>query len=562
MTFGSNDGSLKIEDEATPTPRNEIKTNGASASPNRNTSILHPDLVIRSKDEIPEPETLGLKEELPGWHGYVEWEQYPERKKIVQAFMKKFDFPAPPEFQLVPLPKTNPILEGVRWKQYHYALGKVTKDMPAESWLFVEKEKSPDMIHVLQFPYNGEPPRGRLVETAITRNEDHFVRNHGGIPEIDEDAYFFDVAGLVNTPKRITMAELKNESLFPRQSTTVTIQCSGTRRIEQIHKYPGDGDELINAPWAEGAIGTAKWTGVSLKKVIKYCGGLKDPSAAPHLEFLGADTYFKKGEVYNYAVSVPWRKVKINEVLLAWEMNGEPLPKIHGFPLRAVVFGYIGARSCKWLTRINVISSPSMGPVQQKEYLYFNSQVGKHNATYSSGFSIQEMPVSSAIMSPLDMDQIIHEGSIKLRGWAYSGGGHWPVRVEVSGDGGNIWYEVPYQKLTEKYYHAWRLWEIDLPVDAEGWLELVVRCWDNSLNTQPTFVRSTWNWDLHVTSSCHRIKVFSINKSRPNTAARLKKFEDLGVPFLPITHPGEDDLEDEEKYLSEMENRGGRDPLE
>jgi len=64
-----------------------------------------------------------------------------------------------PEFQLVPLPKTNPILEGVRWKQYHYALGKMTKDIPAESWLFVEKEKSPDMIHVLAFPYNGEPPR-------------------------------------------------------------------------------------------------------------------------------------------------------------------------------------------------------------------------------------------------------------------------------------------------------------------------------------------------------------------------------------------------------------------
>ena len=72
--------------------------------------------------------------------------------------------------------------------------------------------------------------------------------------------------------------------------------------------------------------------------------------------------------------------------------------------------------------------------------------------------------------------------------------GQWDgeVRVEVSGDGGSVWYEVPYQNLSQKYYYAWRLWEIDLPVDAEGWLELVVRCWDNSMNTQPTFVRSTW----------------------------------------------------------------------
>jgi sulfite oxidase len=238
-----------------------------------------------------------------------------------------------------------------------------------------------------------------------------------------------------------------------------------------------------------------------LKKVIKYCGGLKDSSTPYHLEFVGADTYFKKGEVFNYAVSVPWRKVKANEVLLAWEMNGKPLPKIHGFPLRTVVFGYIGARSCKWLTRINVIQRPSLGPVQQKEYLYYNSQVGKHNASYSAGFSIQDMPVSSAIMSPLNMDQIIHDGKIKMRGWAYSGGGHWPVRIEASGDGGSVWYEVPYENMTEKYYYAWRLWEIDLPVDAEGWLELVVRCWDNSLNTQPTYVRSAWY--VFASERCH-----------------------------------------------------------
>jgi sulfite oxidase len=278
--------------------------------------------------------------------------------------------------------------------------------------------------------------------------------------------------------------------LFPRQSNVVSLQCSGTRRIEQITKYPGDGDELINAPWGEGAIGTARWTGVSLKKVIKYCGGLKD--GADHLEFFGADTYFKKGQVYNYVVSVPWRKVKVNEVLLAWEMNGEPLPKIHGFPLRTVVFGYIGARSCKWLYEVRAISGPSKAPVQQKEYLYYTPQIGKQNALYSNGFSIQDMPVSSAIMSPVEKDQIIHDGKIKMRGWAYSGGGHWPVRVEVSGDGGSIWYEVPYENMTTKYYYAWRLWEIDLPVDAEGWLELCVRTWDNALNTQPTYVRSAW----------------------------------------------------------------------
>lgn len=508
---------------------------------------------FQAKGDIPH-----FAEEREGWSGYIEWEKYPEKKKQAEEIMKRYDFPDPPEFQLVPLPNTNPILTGERWKQYHYATG--LGHLVDTSWKYVLAEKSPDMIHVLQFPYNGEPPRDRLVSKEITANPDFFVRNHGGIPEIDPAQYTLDIGGLVNNPRRLTLADLQNESLFPRQTNVVSLQCSGTRRIEQIHEYPGDGDELINAPWGEGAIGTARWTGVSLKKVIKYCGGLKD--GAMHLELFGADTYFKKGKVYNYVVSVPWRKVKVNEVLLAWEMNGEPLPKIHGFPLRAVCFGYIGARSAKWLYEIRAIAEPTEAPVQRKEYLYYTPQVGKQNAKYSNGFSIQDMPVSSAIMSPVNMQHVIHEGKVRLKGWAYSGGGRFPIRVEVSGDGGSIWYEVPWENMSTKYYYAWRLWEMDLPVDAEGWLEFLVRTWDNALNTQPTFVRSAWNWDLHVTSSCHRIKIYSINKSRPATAARLKLLEEKGLDIVPITKPLEFDLETDEEYEAAMKAQKGREPQE
>jgi sulfite oxidase len=171
-----------------------------------------------------------------------------------------------------------------------------------------------------------------VTALPITPNPLHFVRNHGGIPDIDPEEFYLEVDGLVKEPKRFTLADLQDESKFPTETRTVTIQCSGTRRIEQIAEYPGEGDEMINAPWAEGAIGTAKWTGVSLKKVIKACGGLVE--GAKHVEFYGAETYFKQGQVHNYRVSVPYTKVRINEVMLAWEMNGQPLPKIHGFPLR------------------------------------------------------------------------------------------------------------------------------------------------------------------------------------------------------------------------------------
>lgn len=113
-----------------------------------------------SKSEFPfRSPAPSYPEERKGWAGYVEWEKYPEKKKHAEQVLAQYKFPGPPEFQLYPIPETNPLLEGVRWKQYHYALGDTLKDLPDISWKYVTQEKSPDMIHVLQFPYNGEPPR-------------------------------------------------------------------------------------------------------------------------------------------------------------------------------------------------------------------------------------------------------------------------------------------------------------------------------------------------------------------------------------------------------------------
>ncbi|KAF5313227.1 hypothetical protein D9619_003582 [Psilocybe cf. subviscida] len=517
-------------------------TNGQAT---KHATATPPDPSNITPDEL---KVLFADEKL-GWDGYIEWEQYPEKKAIANAILIRKNFPHPPEFQLTPLPKTNPILIGHRWKAYHDALG--IDKLVNYSWETVLKEKH-DLIHVLDFPYNGETRRFQLMEGKLTSNKYHFVRNHGGVPDVQEDAFELEIGGLVNKPVKLSLKDLKDPEKFPQVEVTVTLQCSGTRRIEQIQTYPGDGDELINAPWGEGAIGTAVYRGVPLKKVLKKaCGGVLPQ--CQHLEFIGADTYFKKNNVFNYAVSVPWRKVRQNEeVILAWEMNGEPLPKMHGAPLRVIVTGYIGARSCKWVYKINALAEPSMGPVQSQEYLYFTPQIGKQNAMYSNGFSIQQMPVSSAIIFPEEKEVIIHDGTITLQGWAYSGGGNWVERVEVSNDGGHVWYSVPQENMTEKHYHAWRLWKIDLPVDAEGWLEFCVRTWDSSNNTEPTFVRSAWNWDLHVTSSAHRIKIYSVNRSKPATTRRLKDLDERGVDFNPLTRPLEFALEDEDKYLAAM----------
>ncbi|KAI1177071.1 sulfite oxidase [Nemania sp. FL0916] len=496
------------------------------------------------------------KDELPGWNGYVEWEDYPDKKKLAHEILISQKFPPPPEFQLEQIPGTNPVLEGVRWKKWHRAIGGRLKNIPEESWDIVLKEKDPNMLHLLQFPYNGEPPKRLVTEHDVTPNPLHFIRNHGGIPSIDPTAWFLRLEGLVKTPKKLTLSDLQDTTRFPRMERLVTIQCSGTRRIEQIGLYAGEGDEMINAPWAEGAIGTARYVGVSLKKVIKDCGGLVD--GAQHLELVGADTYFKMNEVMNYAVSVPWSKVRAHEVLLVWEMNGEQLPKIHGAPVRAVVLGYIGARSVKWLYRITAIKEPSRAPVQSREYLYFNQQVGKHNQRWTDGIQIQEMPVSSAIMAPWNKQVVIHEGKISVKGWAYSGGGRWPERVEVSADGGFSWYMVPVENLSPKHKYAWRTWHTQVPCDVEGWIELVVRCWDNSLR-YPTEVRNAWNWGLHVTSSAHRVRIYSVNKSRERTRARLEEFEKRGISFVPITRPTEFPYMSWDEYEEYFAKNGPRD---
>lgn len=517
-----------------------------------------------TKDEdaikaVGDPKKL-FQRERKGWKGYVEWENYPEKKAAAHKILTSQTFPPNAEYQMAEIPPTNPVLPGTYWKMWHHAIGGELADVPEESWKTVLKEKHPDMLHLLQFPYNGEPPKRLVTDKDITPNSLHFVRNHGGIPIIDKEDYSFGLDGLVAKPGSFTLEDLMDESRFPRMKKTITMQCSGTRRIEQILKYPGQGDEVPQAPWAEGAIGTAEYEGVSLKKVIKACGGLVD--GAKHLELYGAETYFKGNETMNYVVSVPWDKVKANEVMLAWNMNGEPLPKIHGYPLRVIVFGYIGARNVKWLYRIKAIKEPSRAPVQSQEYLYFPQQIGKYNFALTDGIQVQEMPVSSAIMSPWTKQVVLHEGSIRCKGWAYSGGGRWPERVELSADGGFSWYTVPLENLSKKRKWTWRTWSIDLPCDVEGWVEIVVRCWDNALNTEPPDVRTTWNWGLHVTSSCHRISVYSVNKKHPKTAARLKEMEEKNVPLAPLTVPlaiPSQTSDDYEKFWRENDPRDAED---
>jgi sulfite oxidase len=107
------------------------------------------------------------------------------------------------------------------------------------------------MLHLLQFPYNGEPPKRLVTAKPVTPNDLHFIRNHGGIPYIDDDAWFLRMEGLVKNPQKLTLKDLMDESKFPRMEKMVTIQCSGTRRVEQIGLYAGEGDEMVSCSFSD-----------------------------------------------------------------------------------------------------------------------------------------------------------------------------------------------------------------------------------------------------------------------------------------------------------------------
>lgn len=121
----------------------------------------------------------------------------------------------------------TPPLAGVRWKLWHKAIGGPLTNVPEESWEVVLKEKHPQMLHLLQFPYNGEPPKRLVAAQPITPTPLHFVRNHGGIPDIDARKWSLRLDGLVAKPQELSLADLQDEARFPRMERLVTIQCSG-----------------------------------------------------------------------------------------------------------------------------------------------------------------------------------------------------------------------------------------------------------------------------------------------------------------------------------------------
>ncbi|MDX1998974.1 MAG: sulfite oxidase [Thermoanaerobaculia bacterium] len=354
-------------------------------------------------------------------------------------------------------------------------------------------DKASDFVVRLDSPWNGGPPLERLGTPAVTPIPDFFVRNHGDLPVIDPESYRLRIEGEVETPLSLSLADLR--SSFPRIERTATLQCAGNRREEMAASRPIP-HEL---GWGSEAIGNACWGGVSLAEVLREAG--LGP-ASLHVEFEGHDETERLGRRFRYGSSIPIEKATAREVLLAFDMNGQALPAAHGAPLRAVVPGYIGARSVKWLDRIVVRAEPSENYFQTHAYRLFASTVDADSVVWSEGFPLGELAVNSIITRPGNGDRLT-AGPITVRGVSIAGSRR-VERVEVSTDGGRSW-QVAQLEAAEGPW-AWTPWFLDLALPP-GDHEIVARAWDSAAQTQPERPEHVWNFKGYMNNAWPRVRI-------------------------------------------------------
>lgn len=340
-------------------------------------------------------------------------------------------------------------------------------------------------------PTCAEAPLG-LLDSAITPTDRFFVRNHFPVPSIDPSRFRLSVSGALERPAELSLDKLRQ---LPSRTLVATLECAGNSR-RAVHP-PVEG-----VPWNHGAVGTAEWEGVSLGELLDRMGVR---STAREVILEGADRGREVGATGEipYAMSLPLDKARERDTLLATRMNGEPLTPTHGAPLRAIVPGWYGMASVKWLSRIIVSDAPFLGFYRTQSYV-----IAPEGPTSSSPAEpVTRLRVKSIITWPTE-GTLLARGSYIVRGAAWSGEA--PIeRVEVTARPVRSEREVggwvPAQILTLPSTHAWVRWECPIELRAEGHFVLRVRAFDRNGNTQP--LHPEWNYRGMATHSVHAVRV-------------------------------------------------------
>lgn len=345
-------------------------------------------------------------------------------------------------------------------------------------------------------PMNGSPDPDVLPRDFYTPKDLFFVRNHGDIPQIDPNTYRLTIEGLVETPVTLTLDDLKNK--FPAHEVSATLMCAGNRRVEMEKVAPIPG-EII---WDIAAISNASWRGVRLADILTQAG-IDNETNGLHVDFLGLDEIDFPKYQGKYGGSIPLDKALHPDVLLAYEMNGHPLPHSHGFPVRVVVPGYIGARSVKWLRRVRVQTTPSNNFYQTKAYKLFPRETTPETADWSTGKMLGEQYLNAIICSHVE-GQTFNVGKHQIQGVALPHESALIDHVEVSIDNGATWLSATLGGDNKQW--SWRLWECEVDL-TRGQHTLIVRAFDDAGNSQPETVESVWNFKGYMNNAWHRVAI-------------------------------------------------------
>jgi sulfite oxidase len=342
------------------------------------------------------------------------------------------------------------------------AIGGDSIDIPDENGLIVRSFRFLDLETPVEY-----------FNTWITPVPHFFVRNHMHEPnELNAEDFRLNVGGEVEKPISLTLAEL---SKLEVHSVVNTLECAGNGRGLYHPQVPG-------IQWGKGAVGTARFSGPRLRDILQRAGV---KSTGKHVMFRGLDEV--PGKVPAFIRSIPIEKALDSDTLVATHMNGAPLTKHHGFPARALVPGWIGAASCKWLTEIKVLDSEFVGNFMSPGYRFPNQPIKPGDAVKPEDtHPVTALNVKSLISGPLDGARL-KAGKVAIHGTAWAGESN-IVKVEVSTDNGSTW------KLAnlghDQASYAWRLWHYDWNVKS-GDYTVLSRATDSQGRVQPA--SAVWN---------------------------------------------------------------------
>jgi len=290
---------------------------------------------------------------------------------------------------------------------------------------------------------------------------------------LDAQEWKLSIAGEVEKPYSLTLAELAK---LEARTVVNTLECAGNGRSLQNPKVAG-------VQWGKGAVGTARFSGPQLKTILEKAA-MK--STARHVMFRGLDEV--PGKVPPFIRSIPIEKAIDVETLIATKMNGAPLTNHHGFPARALVPGWIGAASCKWITEIKLLDKPFEGNFMSPGYRLPNQPVKPGDTVKPEDtHSVTALDVKSVIATPAN-DAILKSKSVTVTGAAWAGEAE-ISKVEISTDAGVTWQ--PATLGTDRAKYAWRIWSYRWKPAKPGAYTIFSRATDTKGRTQPS--SAVWN---------------------------------------------------------------------